>query len=186
MKMIRGGNNAEQQIPKMSVAVDSRNNMLIVRAPDPLFEEVKAFVEEQDQAGDDSPQTTKVVSLRHTNSSAVQKALTSILGNVKTNTTTAQSTESPRTDNNRGGDDDDSPEERMRRSMRRNWEMMQEMRRATDAAAAAGAATSVAGSSIAAVVDPVAAAISAGGAAMVAATAGVAEIAAVVAIEVAS
>ena len=33
MKMIRGGNNAEQQVQKMSVAVDSRNNMLIVRAP---------------------------------------------------------------------------------------------------------------------------------------------------------
>ena len=64
MKMIRGGNNAEQQVPKMSVAVDSRNNMLIVRAPDPLFEEVKAFVEELDQAGDDSPETTKVVSLQ--------------------------------------------------------------------------------------------------------------------------
>lgn len=130
MKMIRGGNNAEQQVPKMSVAVDSRNNMLIVRAPDPLFEEVKAFVEEQDQAGDDSPQTTKVVSLKHTNSSAVQKALTSILGNVKTNTTSAQSTEAPRTDSGRGGED--SPEDRMRQQMRRNWEMMQEMRRATE------------------------------------------------------
>lgn len=130
MKMIRGGNNAEQQVPKMSVAVDSRNNMLIVRAPDPLFEEVKTFVEEQDQAGDDSPQTTKVVSLKHTNSSAVQKALTSILGNVKTSTTSAQSTEAPRTDSNRGGED--SPEDRMRQQMRRNWEMMQEMRRATE------------------------------------------------------
>ena len=51
MKMIRGGNNAEQQVQKMSIAVDSRNNMLIVRAPDPLFEEVKALVAELDQAG---------------------------------------------------------------------------------------------------------------------------------------
>jgi type II secretory pathway component GspD/PulD (secretin) len=136
MKMIRGGNNAEQQVPKMSVAVDSRNNMLIVRAPDPLFEEVKAFVEEQDQAGDDSPQTTKVVSLKHTNSSAVQKALTSILGNVKTNTTTAQSTEAPRTESSRGGED--SPEDRMRQQMRRNWEMMQEMRRATERSGGGG------------------------------------------------
>ncbi len=35
MKMLRGGggNNPEQQVPKMSVAVDTRNNMLIVRAP---------------------------------------------------------------------------------------------------------------------------------------------------------
>ena len=124
MKMIRGGNNAEQQIPKMSVAVDTRNNLLIVRAPDPLFDEVKSLVANLDQALLDSPETTRVVSLKHTNSSAVQRALTSILNNVNTNTTDAQ-----------GGDrrgrnnDEDSPEDRARRAMRRNWEMMQEMRR---------------------------------------------------------
>ena len=87
--MIKGGNNAEQQVQKMSIAVDSRNNMLIVRAPDPLFEDVKAMVDDLDQSIGDSPQTTKVVSLQHTNSAAVQKALTSMLGNVKTSTTPA-------------------------------------------------------------------------------------------------
>jgi len=127
MKMIRGGSNTDQQVPKMSIAVDTRNNMLIVRAPDPLFEEVKALVAELDQSLADSPQTTRVVSLRHTNSAAVQKALTSILDNVKTSTTDAQSSDSGRRD--RGDDDDDSPEERARRAMRRNWEMMQEMRK---------------------------------------------------------
>ncbi len=75
MKMIRGGNNADQQVQKMSVAVDSRNNILIVRAPDALFKEVKALVNDLDQSLADSPQTTKVVSLQHTNSAAVQKAL---------------------------------------------------------------------------------------------------------------
>jgi type II secretory pathway component GspD/PulD (secretin) len=125
MKMIKGGNNAEQQMPKMSVAVDSRNNMLIVRAPDALFEEVKQLVADLDHPMGDSPETTRVVSLKHTNSAAVQKALNSILNNVKTNTTSSQATSAvAKTDNS----DEDSPEERARRAMRRNFEMMQEMR----------------------------------------------------------
>jgi hypothetical protein len=82
-------------------------------------------VAELDQSLADSPETTRVVSLRHTNSSAVQRALTSILDNVSTNTT-----ESGDGDRRRGrNDDDDSPEERARRAMRRNWEMMEDMRR---------------------------------------------------------
>jgi type II secretory pathway component GspD/PulD (secretin) len=133
MKMIRGGNNAEQQVQKMSIAVDTRNNMLIVRAPDPLFDDIKELVAHLDQANGESPQTTKVVTLQHTNSSAVQRALTSLLGNVKTSTTstqgpTAQSPTATQTSSGQGNDED-SPEERMRRAMRRNWEMMQEMRR---------------------------------------------------------
>jgi type II secretory pathway component GspD/PulD (secretin) len=131
MKMIRGGNSPDQQVQKMSVAVDTRNNMLIVRAPDSLFEEVKALVSDLDQSLADSPQTTRVVSLKHTNSNAVQKALTSILNNVKTNTTTtAQSTTTTTTAKTEGSGDEDA-EDRMRR-MRRNWEMLQEMRRMQD------------------------------------------------------
>lgn len=128
MKMIRGGNNSDQQVQKMSIAVDTRNNVLIVRAPDALFNEVKTLVNDLDQSLADSPQTTKVVALQHTNSAAVQKALTSMLGNVKTNTTPAQTTGSP-SSQTASSNDEDSPEERMRRAMRRNWEMMQEMRR---------------------------------------------------------
>jgi hypothetical protein len=130
MKMIRGGNNSDQQVQKMSLAVDTRNNVLIVRAPDGLFNEVKTLVNDLDQSLADSPQTTKVVSLQHTNSAAVQKALISMLGNVKTNTTPAQtpSAGSSQTASS-SSSDEDSPEERMRRAMRRNWEMMQEMRR---------------------------------------------------------
>jgi len=132
MKMIRGGNNSDQQVQKMSIAVDSRNNILVVRAPDTLFKEVKALVNELDQSLADSPQTTKVVSLQHTNSAAVQKALISMLGNVKTSTTPAQTTSGSQpgqTSSSQGGGEEDSPEDRMRRAMRRNFEMMQEMRR---------------------------------------------------------
>jgi type II secretory pathway component GspD/PulD (secretin) len=134
MKMIRGGNSIDQQIQKMSIAVDTRNNLLIVRAPDALFAEVKALVSDLDQAVGDSPETTRVVSLKHTNSSAVQKALTSILNNVKTSTTSSQSTQTASSRDN----DEDSPEERMRRAMRRNWEMMQEMRRAAESSGGGG------------------------------------------------
>src|SRR4029079_12719863 len=117
MKMIRGGNNSEQQVQKMSIAVDTRNNMLIVRAPDPLFDDIKELVAHLDQANGESPQTTKVVTLQHTNSSAVQRALTSLLGNVKTSTTSAQSptAQSPTQTSSSQGSDEDSPEERMRR-----------------------------------------------------------------------
>lgn len=132
MKMIRGGgNNSDQQVQKMSLAVDARNNILVVRAPDALFKEVKALVNELDQSLADSPQTTKVVSLQHTNSAAVQKALISMLGNVKTSTTPVPTTpgSQPGQTASSQSNDDDSPEERMRRAMRRNWEMMQEVRR---------------------------------------------------------
>jgi type II secretory pathway component GspD/PulD (secretin) len=131
MKMIRGGNNAEQQVQKMSIAVDTRNNMLIVRAPDPLFDDIKELVAHLDQANGDSPQTTKVVTLQHTNSSAVQRALTSLLSNVKTSTTPVQGAGQTPTaaQTSSQGNDEDSPEERMRRAMRRNWEMIQEMQK---------------------------------------------------------
>ena len=138
MKMIRGGSNTEQQVPKMSIAVDSRNNMLIVRAPDALFEEVKALVNDLDSSLSDSPQTTKVVSLKHTNSSAVQKALTSILNNVKTSTTSSNAPKTQTASSSGDSNDEDSPEERMRRAMRRNFEMMQDMRRATEGSGGPG------------------------------------------------
>ena len=123
MRMLRGGPNTEQSIQKMSIAVDIPNNMLVVRAPDPLFEEVKQLVAELDQALADSPEITRVVSLRpHTNSAAVQKALTSILEEVTTN-----GGDSNRREGRRG--DDDNPQERAQRQFRRQMEAIQEFRR---------------------------------------------------------
>jgi type II secretory pathway component GspD/PulD (secretin) len=133
MRMIKGGSNVDQQVQKMSIAVDSRNNMLIVRAPDALFEQVKNMVTYLDQSTGDSPQTTKVYPLQHSNSIALQRALTSLLGNVKTNITPVQGqtgqVQPTQTASGQSSNEEDSPEERMRRAMRRNWDMMQEMRR---------------------------------------------------------
>lgn len=121
MRMIRGGPNTEQSVQKMSIAVDVPNNMLIVRAPDPLFNEVKALVEQLDQSFADSPEVTRVVPMKLTNTAAVQKALTSILPSVTTNTTSSSS---------RDGRRDEAAEERMRDARRQQFEMFRAMQQA--------------------------------------------------------
>jgi type II secretory pathway component GspD/PulD (secretin) len=124
MQMIRGGPNPSQQIQKMSIAVDVPNNMLVVRAPDPLFDEVRQLVTDLDQSLEGSPETTKVVPLRLTNAANVVKTLDSLLAN----TNAGSSTSSDRGEGRRrDDDDDDSPQEQARRRMRQQWEMMREM-----------------------------------------------------------
>ncbi len=122
MRMLKGGPNTEQSIQKMSVAVDSDNNNLIVRAPDPLFEEVSLLVERLDQSMAIEPDITKLVPLKHTNTAAVKNALTSILPNASSSTAT-NSREGRR---GRGDDDDDSPQEIAQRQMRRQMEQIRE------------------------------------------------------------
>jgi hypothetical protein len=77
-----GGGNDENrgEESKMTLAVDSRSNSLIVTAPEPLFEEVKLLVEMIDQAGLDSIEDVSIVTLKRANPEIVQKALQSILG----------------------------------------------------------------------------------------------------------
>jgi type II secretory pathway component GspD/PulD (secretin) len=128
LRMMRGGPNTEQSIQKMSIAADVPNNLLIVRAPDALYFEVKALVEQLDQTMADSPEITKVIPLRLTNTAAVERALQSILPNVSSNTSTATSSDGDRR-RRRDDDDDDSPQERAQRQMRRTMEMFQDVRR---------------------------------------------------------
>jgi hypothetical protein len=96
MRAMRGGNRSgskqasqEEQI-KMTLGVDTRNNALVVGAPEPLFQEVKLLVEQLDQVRDDSRQTMRVVTLKRSDPETVQKAIASIVGdNVKMSTTKA-------------------------------------------------------------------------------------------------
>jgi type II secretory pathway component GspD/PulD (secretin) len=138
LKMIKGnGASLDQQVPKMSIGIDQRSNSLVVRAPDPLFEEVKALVAELDQDDLTSPEVTRVVSLKHTNSSAVQRALVSVLGDQAQTSTTASTGQQPAPWDRGGGrgrddDDDNDPARQARRAMRRNWEMMREMQRMSE------------------------------------------------------
>ncbi|MEX2091622.1 MAG: hypothetical protein WD971_03045, partial [Pirellulales bacterium] len=125
----------DQQSQKMSIGVDQRSNSLLVRAPDPLFEEVKALVAELDQTDLTSPEITRVVSLKHTNSSAVQKALVSVLGDQAQTSTTSSGGQVPppwEQGRGRGNDDDNGPARQARRQMRRQMEMMRDMQRMTE------------------------------------------------------
>ncbi|QDT68353.1 Bacterial type II/III secretion system short domain protein [Planctomycetes bacterium MalM25] len=76
-----GGNTAEDQEPeKMTLGIDERSNSLVVRSSEPLFEQVKALVEDLDRAGVERPVSTRVVSLRNTSSNALRETLVSLLG----------------------------------------------------------------------------------------------------------
>jgi type II secretory pathway component GspD/PulD (secretin) len=122
MKMIRGGPNTEQSIQKMSIAVDAENNMLIVRAPDPLFEEVDALVKQLDQSLADSPEITRVVSLKHSNSAAVEKAIAAIAPGVSSTTSNSG--------RDRGRDNAEDAAREQRRRIERQMEMFRDMQRA--------------------------------------------------------
>lgn len=81
LKALKGDQGGEAlEPPKMSLGVDTRSNSLVVRAPDTLFEEVKLLVNQLDSEQLDSIQSTKVVSLKFSNSAAVKEALGSMLG----------------------------------------------------------------------------------------------------------
>ncbi len=103
MRMMRGamrgggGGDAEPEPDKMSIGVDERSNSLVVRASDPLFEQVETLVKQLDEEGLEKPQATQVVRLKGTNSAALKSAITSLLGDkVKTSTSTG-STDTPQT-----------------------------------------------------------------------------------------
>jgi type II secretory pathway component GspD/PulD (secretin) len=98
-----GGQQQEQeQLPKMSIGVDERNNALVVSATDPLFNEVRALVEQLDQPSDASRETTRVVTLKRTNPDSVKSALVSLLGDQAqtSSTSTSGSSSNNRSQNN--------------------------------------------------------------------------------------
>ncbi len=77
---------------KMAIGVDTRNNAIIVVAPDQLFQEVEQLVKQLDAAAAESNQTIRVVNLRNANPAAVQQALSALMGsNVQFGRTTAAS-----------------------------------------------------------------------------------------------
>lgn len=88
-----GGENNRGEEAKMTVSVDRNSNSLVVAAPDPLFVRVQQLVEKIDQQGEDSTQTTVVLTLKKANPEIVQRALVSSLGaNLKTNVTSPAQT----------------------------------------------------------------------------------------------
>ncbi|QDU37749.1 Bacterial type II/III secretion system short domain protein [Maioricimonas rarisocia] len=96
----RGGNdnNREPDI-RLTLAVDTRTNQLIVSASDALFREIELLVRSVDAAAEEARRTVQVVSLQNTNSTAVQSALTSLIPKVKINVSSSSTRTSSSTSN---------------------------------------------------------------------------------------
>jgi hypothetical protein len=106
----RGRNNQSQgeELPKMSIGVDERNNALVVDAPDSLFNEVKDLVTQLDQPSSEDRETTRLVTLKATNPESMKAMLLSVLGDqahtsTSTMTTPTSSTTSRTAGNNQNG-----------------------------------------------------------------------------------
>ncbi len=91
-----GASEAKSEEPKMTIAVDSRSNALIVTAPDQLYQQVEELVKMIDQGSANLDEEVVVVSLKKGNAEAVQKALAAVMG--RTSTTTSSNNR-----NNMGG-----------------------------------------------------------------------------------
>jgi hypothetical protein len=78
----RGGSSRQNrgEETKMSIAVDTKSNSLIVSAPDYLFNEVKQLVEELDAVAISPDDTVRVVALKRTSATVMQQQLGSRLG----------------------------------------------------------------------------------------------------------
>lgn len=133
MKMLQrgggggGGASIDQEPSKMTLGVDARSNSVIVRAPDPLFEEVKLLVEQLDEEGLETPQATRVISLQHSNAEAVKEALESLLGpDAVTASTAAQAANSNRGNRREGGNNRNAAADAQRR-----MEMFRQLQRAS-------------------------------------------------------
>lgn len=100
IQALRGGGRGGQQQQnkgeeiKMTVGVDTRTNSLIVAAPDYLFNEVKALVEQLDVSELASDQIVRVYSLKSSNADVITRSVSSLYGDAitVTKTTTAGTT----------------------------------------------------------------------------------------------
>ncbi|MEM9187036.1 MAG: secretin N-terminal domain-containing protein [Planctomycetota bacterium] len=132
-----GGGSNDQEPTKMTLGVDTRSNSIVVRAPDPLFEQVRQLVEQLDEEGVGPAQATRIVSLKHTNSTALRDTLASLLGEDAVTTSsgaTNQSGNSSRREassrnNSRRDNNGDATRETMQRieMFRRMRDMQQQM-----------------------------------------------------------
>lgn len=99
-----GGSDAPEDEPqKMSIGVDERSNSLVIVAPDQLFSEVQELVRQLDQEDLGATQAVRIVSLDRSNPTAVQQALTAIIGN---NAQIGSSSSSSSQSQNNNSDDD--------------------------------------------------------------------------------
>ncbi len=120
----------QEEAQKMALGIDTRSNSLVVRAPDPLFEEVKVLVEMIDSAQLANTTKTEIITLKQSNSEAVQKALAAMFGSsIQTNATaaTAATTAGGGTASSSGGSDQAGSQADAARQMQRQVEFFQRM-----------------------------------------------------------
>ena len=97
-----GGGEAKSEEPKMTLAVESRSNSIIVTATEQQFEEVKMLVEAIDELSAQPNELVEVQSVRSANPAAVQQALVSLFGESVTSTSSSRSqSSSSRSDSSR-------------------------------------------------------------------------------------
>ena len=89
-----GGNDVKSEESKMTIAVDTRSNALIVTAPDQLYQEVKDLVTQIDQSGMAQAEEVHVVSIKNANPEAVQKALAAIMGQTRSSSASSRTSNS--------------------------------------------------------------------------------------------
>ena len=75
----------------MTVGVDERSNSLVVSAPEALLRQVEQLVEQLDQAGVESEQMMRVVSIRRADPAVVQQAIQSLIGQSRSTTSRTSS-----------------------------------------------------------------------------------------------
>jgi type II secretory pathway component GspD/PulD (secretin) len=91
IQMLRGGaggrggsggssRRSPAEAQKFSISVDTRTNSLVVSAAEPLFQEIQLLVQTLDHATSETNQAIRVVTLKRSNPSTLQKALTAIVG----------------------------------------------------------------------------------------------------------
>lgn len=127
----------EQEPERMTLGVDERSRSLIVRSSEPLFEEVRALVEQIDQESLSEPTATRVVSLRNTSSDALMQTLVSMLGDkavIGSSTAEAATAASQPQAAKKGSADGDAARkaEQQSREMRERVEGFRRMQRAME------------------------------------------------------
>ncbi len=114
----QGGGGGETQEPeKMTIGVDERSNSLVVRASDPLFQQVEALVRELDEQQRDSSKSTKIVSVKNANIDAVKQALQGVFGSDAITTSSSNTSSRSSTNNNNSSSSSSNNPEDTRRAL---------------------------------------------------------------------
>ena len=129
-----GGSDAETgesptSEPAITIGVDARSNSLVVSAPDPTFEQIRALVHQLDMTAIESGESVRVVTLSRSNPQTVQAALNSMFGD-KVQTASAPSSSGPQSRNSNSGGQSRQEQAAAAEQLRRRMEFFNALRRA--------------------------------------------------------